>query len=272
MPDSRRSRRLHDVSHLFLSGSTRTEGEEGVSLPDLAYLYISGNAYYRGYISSGISSAISSENIAVTLFESGYSMPNAGYYFSCEPEEYLSTTLGGKKGFKKKVSDHLRYSYASRYCDIERYYEPPGVPSVPHLTIEAFGPTGPGGVMLDRDILAALSSDPETKDGRMAWRSRILVIFDCCGRDDRIDFLRSAFRKGSPEAPVFIVGRGKNPGRGAGKRSSGYPERYIEMPQDLMEGLGKRMPPASTFIKGLAISITQSMASAGKGKKRDAVL
>ena len=87
-----------------------------------------------------------------------------------------------------------------------------------------------------------------------------------------ITFSARAATAGGRVYYVSTKGSDKNPGRGAGKRSSGYPERYIEMPPDLMEGLGRRTPPASTFLKGLAISITQSMASAGRGKKRDAVL
>ena len=215
MPDRKRSKRLHDVSHLFLSGSAGVDRGAGVPFTSQVYLYISGDPCYRGFISSGISAAVSSENIPVTLLESGYSMPNAGYYFSFEPEEYLSPTLGGKKGFKKKISDYLRYSFASRYADLERFADLFTTPSSVQLTIEAFGPAGPGGAMADQRILADLSSEPGLKDDHIFSGGSTLVIFDCCGQDDRIDYLRAAFRTGSPADPIFVIGRGKGVGAGS---------------------------------------------------------
>ncbi|MBN2183924.1 MAG: hypothetical protein JW746_01200 [Candidatus Krumholzibacteriota bacterium] len=272
MPDRKRSKRLHDVSHLFLSGSAGADSGAGVSFTSRVYLCISGDPCYRGFISSGLSSAVSAENIPVTLLETGYSMPNAGYYFSFEPEEYLSTTLGGRKGFKKKVNDYLRYSYASRYADLERYDDPFSTPSALQLTIEAFGPAVPGGTMADQKILADLSSKPVKKYDHIFSRGRTLVIFDCCGEDDWIDYLCSAFRTGSSSDPIFVIGMGKGNGPGRDPSISGYSERYLEMPPGFMKDLGKRIPPVSTFMRGLAGSITRSIASVEKERRKNAVI
>ena len=272
MPDRQRSKRLHEVSHLFLSGSAGLDRRAEVSSGSLVYLYISGDPCYRAYVSAGVAAAVSSENIPVTLLESGYSMPNAGYYFSFEPEEYLSTTLGKKKGLKKKVNDYLRYSYASHYADLERYVDPFSTPSGVQLTIDAFGPSGPGGTMAVQKRLADLSSGPVRKEDHICRAEKTLVIFDCGGEDDRIDYLRSAFRKTDSANPIFVIGRGKRPGAARDPSYSGYSERYLEMPPDFMKDLGRRIPPVSTFMKGLAVSLIQSIASGQKGNRRDAVI
>ncbi|MBN2071709.1 MAG: hypothetical protein JW814_09660 [Candidatus Krumholzibacteriota bacterium] len=268
MPERKRSNRIQDVSHLFLSGRSRPGEKEKRSFESLIYLYVSGEPCYRAYISAGIAMAVSSENIPVTLLESGDSMPNAGYYFSLEPGKYLSTTMGNVKGFRERINDHLRYSYAARRIDLQQYSDPFSLPSGIQMKIEAFG----YGTSFDRDgairRISFLRAGKSGESDRSDRERTVFAVFDFGEEDSTIDHIVSGFIKKYPGQPVFLISREER----TPKPDQGGDLRYLEIPSNFGEDLGRRIPPVSPFIKGIAISIIQSIASNDRRKRRDAVI
>ncbi|MBU8920353.1 MAG: hypothetical protein KOO63_00685 [Bacteroidales bacterium] len=266
MPENRRSRRLEEVSHLFLSGKGMDKA--GVGKGSLVDICVAGDEHCRGFLAAGFSSALVSQDVNVTLIETGFSLPNAGYYFGLEAGAYLGPALGRSECIDLMRSPSFRYVYAARPAGLPVEAVRFAFPGHPHIVINVFDCTGLsyGGTIPEdvRKIPAGFIQDGE-ESGR-----RILILF--VGSEPGIDSARivSSFTGSVKGASVLIVSHGGEEGD-----APEIPDVEVGMmgiPVDLGRTLAMRMPPSGSFFSALAARAIWMIGPRREGKMPDAAV
>ncbi|MCK4537673.1 MAG: hypothetical protein KAV42_02620 [Candidatus Krumholzibacteria bacterium] len=266
MPEDRRSRRLKDVSHLFLSGNggDRPGGGTG-SFVDIC---VTGDEHCRGFLAAGFSSSLASRDVNVTLIETGLSLPNAGYYFGLEAEVYLAPALGRSECIDLMRSPSFRYVYAARPAALPDGAAGFAFPDNPHIVINVFdytGLSGYGAIPADiREIPARFNPDGK-KDER-----RGLILFD--GAEPGTDPARivSSFIETTGSTAVLIAS-----GRGEASKVpdiSGVEVGMMGIPGDLGRTLAIRMPPSGSFFSAMAARVIWMTGPRQEGKTPNAAV
>jgi hypothetical protein len=246
MHQGNRPRDLSDISHLYLSKHDN-KGEEAAGSIALILLASIGGSPLRAWVSAGLASAFAAHNAAVTLLDAGRGLPNAGYYFALAPHRYLLNVLDPGAVVDIDTGGGVR-CICSRDPGRLEYRD---------------GPPGPG----LRVILSAFE-----------WRARgIQALLDSFPED--IPAFLLTVSDSYPGAAGGIVRELEDifPGIPAlalypGREREG--EGGIEpcpFPADMLELLGRRKPPVSEFLTGLAGEILQRLGSRKRGAARDRI-
>jgi hypothetical protein len=240
MHHGNRPRELRDISHLYLSRTGRRNGGDGAA-EALVLLASLGGGPMRAWLASGLASAAASTGAKVTLLEAGEGLPNAGYYFALPPREYMRPVLDrtsaveidGGRGLKVLS---VRDPAVLRYTD--------GSQAGPGLTVCAFDWPCEAGL----DVLAGPFAE-----GAAAM---LLVVSEAYG--PAAEELRRGFGELFPGSPVKAL---------CGEREADWPEGFetSPVPHTMLEGLGRRRPPVSAYLDGLAAELLQRLGSRRKG-------
>jgi hypothetical protein len=83
-------RHIRDIAHLYISGS------KGGSCPPCATVLMAGEdkRCFSGFHAANLAAALSSKAVSVHLFERSGVLPNAGYFLSLPPRQYIPREPG----------------------------------------------------------------------------------------------------------------------------------------------------------------------------------
>jgi hypothetical protein len=248
MHQGNRPRDLRDISHLYLSKKNE-KGEAAAGSVALVLAASLGGGPLRAWLSSGLAAAFGSQNAEVTLIDTGRSLPNAGYYFALGPDRYLRPVLDASEAVEMEPGRRVRV-VCSRDPDLARYLtgSPAGGLKVIIVAFEWRGRDA-GSVM--RSLSDSLSADVP---------AFLLTLSDSC--PGSAGGILSEFRDKFPGGPALALYPGVE-----GARDGGIEQ--CPFPAEMLEGLSRRKPPASTFLTGLAGEILQRLGSRKKGAARD---
>lgn len=241
MPGTPKPKRLDDVSHLFLSSGTgkpRARAAAEICI----WLLVDHERFVRGYAATGLAAAIAARGVDCTLLETGTGLPNAGFYFSLSPAEYLAPALDGEGVVEGQSGDRIVFVYAP---------EPAGLVSRggkgdarrPHVVLLAWSGRGDG--TRPAVLRAACRSRLRRKDAD--GQPAAIVRFGA-----NVPAIR--FESG-PAPLVYLVD-----GEGAAD------ERFA-LPGSFGVGAARPVPPGGELFDGLAASLLQR--AAGRRKEPD---
>jgi hypothetical protein len=249
MHQGNRPRDLRDISHLYLSKKNE-KGEAAAGSIALVLAASLGGGPLRAWLSSGLAVAFGSQNIAVTLLDTGPGLPNAGYYFALEPDHYLRPVLDEKAVVEIDAGRGVRV-LSTRDPDILKN---PGNGYAGGTRILLIAFEWPGSVGA-----AGLRGLPGLREDLSAF---LLTVSDY-GSAGGEGILR-AFEELFPGGPALALFPGE------GKTPAGSIEP-CPFPVEMLEGLSRRKPPVSTFLTGLAGEILQRLGSRKKGAVRGGI-
>lgn len=252
-----RPRNLRDISHLYIS-SSRLPGEEKAGSTALVLIASLESGPLRAWLSAGLAATFGSQNAAVTLLETGPGLPCAGYYFALEPDRYLHPVIDGGAVVDLEASRRIRVLCARDPALLR--HPGTGHTTGPRLLLFAFdwpGSAGTAGLRGLLDSVPALA-------GSGGWEGlpAFLLTVSDCHRGAAEGILRD-FEELFPGGPALAL----FPGRENAEAAQGI--EPCPFPVEMLEGLGRRKPPASAFISGLAGEVLQRLGSRKGGAAND---
>lgn len=257
MHQGHRPQKLRDISHLYLSTS-RAPVEEAMSSTALVVFASLEVGPLRAWLSAGLAAAFGSQNAAVTLLETGPGLPCAGYYFALEPDCYLRPVIEEGAVVEAGTGRGVKVLCArdpALLCNPGN-----GQAAGPRVLLIAFdwpGSVGASGLRGLLDSIPAL-------EGPGGWED--LPAFLLTGSGYHPGGTEGIFRDfeelfpGGPSLSLF-------PGEKNVEAEEGI--EFCPFPAEMLEGLGRRKPPSSSFLSGLAGEILQRLGSRKRGATRD---
>ncbi len=137
MSDLRKPRKLHDVSHLFLSRG-RESAPTGSTAEALLWLISLGGEGNRAFMASGCAAAAAAKGIHVTLLEIAGGLPNIGYYFGLAPSEYAAVGVDPKRLVMGDNGPNLQFVLGARTESFGLSSPRFSKQRLPHLLLLAF--------------------------------------------------------------------------------------------------------------------------------------
>lgn len=264
MPHRETSKRLKDVTHLFLSGRNQNQDRERAAGESYIYIACIDGLLCRAFIAAGAASALVSEGMNVSLLEAGMSLPNIGYYFGREAPVYLTTALGLDKSVSGGMGDSLQYTFSARVKDIALSPSRFGRAGGAHLVVCAFGQSS---LCPDGSIPAELLSLPvqavlEREGGQL--RPGAFLIFGESADAGSMDRMIASFRQAHRGGVVFVQSELAAWG---GKNENTAACESFDVPADLREGLARRMPSDHPFFRMLMSRVLRVVSSRRKADK-----
>ncbi|HSG27267.1 MAG TPA: hypothetical protein VLA34_02215 [Candidatus Krumholzibacterium sp.] len=261
MHRGRTSRGLRDVSHLFLSESARPDSGRPGPAEAVAHVAVTGRGLCRAYIGCGLARAASDGELNVTLVETGLSLPNSGYYFGLEPEEYLSVYLGRTGSVSGSSRGTLYYDYSPRPSGLSGSEASFARPDRPHLIINLFDSTSLSamGVLPARIIELP---DLYRLAGHESSGADLLVVFSGGEEVEDVPSLIGSFLKRAPGAEVLVAA-----GRSCIERldlhspDDGTARGFVEIPEGFQDEVASRRMPSGSFFSGLVSRVLAFMSS-----------
>ncbi len=249
MHQGNRPRDLRDISHLYLS-KPHVKGEDAAGTVALVLLASLGGGPLRAWLSAGLAAAFGSQNIAVTLLDTGPWLPNAGYYFALDPDCYLRPVLDEKAVVEIDAGPGVKVMSARDPALLKDTGD--GHVAGTRILIIAFEWPGSVGA-------AGLRSLPGLREELPAF---LLTVSDynSGGGEGILRAFEELFPGGSALA-LFP---------GGDKKPAGSIEP-CPFPEEMLEGLSRRKPPVSSFLTGLAGEILQRLGSRKKGAARGGI-
>ncbi len=212
----------------------------------------------RAFLGSGISDCIARQGINVTLIENGCGLPNAGYYFALEPEEYLLPVVEKNRLLQKSVSDSLRFVYARDSSSFKPFDREFVSRSGPHIVVGAFSLL-PG---LRKDYLEELlriSAIYSLNCGinKLFPDAIIIANSGCVVQKSGLFDSIAAF---APKAAFFATG-------GISDEAAGrFNIKQLDISTGFDASFGKRLPPSGPFFSGFTNTLLQKIGSSLKGR------
>jgi hypothetical protein len=249
---------LKQFARLFLSVEDSRDSREGVISESLVWIMVTGNSPMRAFLASGLSVCIARKNINVTLVETGRGLPNAGYYFAFEPEEYLLPVLEEKKLLKRSVSDSLRFIYARTPSLLEPFEEKFARNNEPHIIIEAFDFLQGGRTDYWEEFLR-ISAFYSLNYGNNRLVPDVIIVVNSGDSLQKAGLFDSIVEL-APEATFFTDV----------EISEELTGRIDATRLNILAGMdisfGRRLPPSGPFFSGFTNTLLQKIGSKWKGK------
>jgi len=250
MHQGNRPRDLQDISHLYLS-KKNVKGEEAAGSVALILVASLDAGPLRAWLSSGLAVAFGSNNADVVLLDVGLSLPNAGYYFALGPGRYLRSVLDAAAAVETEAGRGVRI-ICSRDPDLKGYLDEKTAGEL-NVIIVAFEWQGKTSGNMLRGLSDSLPSEIP---------AFLLTVSDSC--PGSAEYILGEFEDIFPGGPALALYPGAENAQVAGIEPCPFP---VEM----LEGLSRRKPPASTFFTGLTGEILQRLGSRKKGAARDGI-
>ncbi|MDD4858237.1 MAG: hypothetical protein PHD74_09070 [Candidatus Krumholzibacteria bacterium] len=250
MPERRSPRKLRDVSHLFLSESSKTPRERERSTVSI-WLAAFGGSLNRAHFAAGTAAAFAHHGMCVSLLEVCSGLPNIGYYFSMEPAVYLAPVLRRRELVSGAWDGAVRFCFSANPGAFERYEGDELPPAVPHAIITAF--TYPHEREAARYLAAlqraaAVLSDDESGAARAP---DAIIVAGCMEGARRARSLTAGLRDAFPHAAVFLVMDDRRDGR------ADEADELVAIPADLRASWARRVPPADRVFGEIAGGLLQ---------------
>ncbi len=252
-----RPRNLRDISHLYLS-SSRVPGEEAAGSTALVVIASLDGGPLRAWLSAGLAAAFGSQNAAVTLLETGPGLPCAGYYFALGPDRYLRPVIEGGVVVEADAGRRIRV-FCTRDPALLRHTGI-GHASGPRVLLFAFDWPGSVGTAGLRGLLDSVPAF-EGSGGWEGLPAFLLTVSDC--HPGTAEGILRDFEELFPGGPALAL----FPGGENAEAAQGI--EPCPFPAEMLEGLGRRKPPASVFLSGLAGEILQRLGSRKGGVASD---
>ena len=249
---------LKQFAHLFLSGDDSKDPGESVIPESLIWIMVSGISPMRAFLGSGISSCIARHGINVTLVENGGGLPNAGYYFALEAEEYLLPVLEKNRLLKRSVSDSLRFVYARDSSVFEPFDGGLVRDKGPHIVVGAFNFL-PGFQNDYLEELLRISTMYSLNNGITKLFPDVIIIvnYGCVVQESGLFDSIVAF---APKAAFFEVG-------GISDEAAGrFNIEQLDISTGIDASFGRRLPPSDPFFSGFTNTLLQKIGSSLKGR------
>ena len=263
MHRGQRPRNLRDISHLYLS-SSREPGEAAADPGALVMIASLQGGPLRAWLSAGLAAAFGSQNTsesqkaAVTLLETGPGLPSAGYYFALEPGCYLRPAIEPGAVVEANAGRSVEVICA-RDPVLLRQSDTGRVPG-PRVFLFAFDWPGSAG---SAGLRGMLDSIPALREAG-GWEGLPAFLLTLSERypGSAEGILREfeALFPGGPALALF-------PGEKVIETAQGI--EPCPFPPEMLEGLARRKPPASSFLSGLAGEIFQRLGSRKRGAGSD---
>jgi len=267
MPTHNSFKQLEKVTKLYLSNGeveSRREDTPSKYAEAIIWLASSGKRFNRAFVSAGLAESFSRMGLNVTLIEASPRLPNIGYYFSLEPEDYLLGTIDENHFFVGYWSDSLQYAFGH---DISLFFRcvdrfvPQGFP---HLVFLSFpipsGNTEQGFIFDLRRLSRSLLS--HGGDGTLGIPDLIFVAGEneedeTCGVF--IDNVRKTFQE--PLIHQAVLSSGVD-----GMVAS---DRSIHLSSEIFFGSQRRVPPRLREFDEMATGILELISTRRKRERRE---
>ncbi len=220
----------------------------------MVWISATGSTPLLALVASGFTFHLSSQKIRVTLAETSRNLPNAGYYFGLQAEEYLAPALETEAALSVNINSRLRYRLAgglgpcSPFDDFE---ESCGH----HFIVQAFHFSSGDPKTYLGGLLRAGRECSLGREGVDMVPEAVLIIDDGArGLDD--SWLRS-IRSAAPEAVFFSENY-------LGDRGAGENSEIVDFPSTGQLDPFRRAPPQKTIISGLVNSVLQVISGRSK--------
>jgi len=240
------------LSRLFLSGEERGDPRE-IAVPE-AFVWIIGSevSAMRAFLSSGISASIARHDVNVTLVECGSGMPNAGYYFAFEPDEYLSPVLGEKVIIERTISDSLRFVYAEQPSMFRPFNGGFVRNNTAHIVVEAFNfhPGKSKKNYLEEILRGSPFYSLRDECGSVVPFVIIIPDYDRVVKDNGFLDLLSCI---APDAQLYASGRIPV------NRTGSFDIEKLDLSDGVDYSFGKRLPPSGRFFSGFTNTLLQKI-------------
>jgi len=257
---------LQKVTRLYLSGKRESVSRNGSPKCTEAVVWLASGdrKFNRAFVSTGLAESFSGIGLNVTLIEASSSLPNIGYYFSLEPEDYLLGTIEGTHFFVGNWSGKLQYAFGTDISGCFRCIDRFVPQEFPHLVLLSFPIPSDGNTRglifeLRRVGRALLRGDKEDTLGIPD-----LIFVACEHEEDEtaaefIETVRTTFQKPlinravlSPNAEELITS-----------------DRSIHLPPGLFYGSYRRVPPRSREFDEMATSMLEFISTRRKRAKHE---
>ena len=212
----------------------------------------------RAWLSAGLAAAFGSQNAAVTLLETGPGLPCAGYYFALKPDCYLRPVLEDGAVVEADAGREIRVLYARDPALLR--HPCIGHAAGPRVFLFAFDWPGSAGTAGLRGLLDSVPA-LEGPGGREGLPAFLLTVSDC--QPGVAEGILRDFEELFPGGPALAL----FPGGENVEAAQGI--EPCPFPVEMLEGLGRRKPPASDFLSGLAGEILQRLGSRKRGAASD---
>lgn len=244
-----RPRNFRDISHLYLS-SLRVPGEEEAGSTALVLIASLEVGPLRAWLSAGLAAAFGSQSVAVTLLETGPGLPCAAYYFALGPDRYLRPVIEGGAVVEVESGRRVRVLCARDPALLRQ--SGIGHATGPRVLLFAFD--WPGSART-AGLRGLLDSVPALAGG-CGWEGlpAFLLTVSDCHRGAAEGILRDFEELFPGGLALALFPGGENAEEVQGIEPCPFPE-------EMLEGLGRRKPPASDFISGLTGEILQRLGS-----------
>ena len=251
MPTGESPRRLHDVSHLFLSENTSGPPNHAEKqIETSVWLAVEkGHSLVRAFLATGFGAALARLGLHVTLLETGDGLPNLGYYFALEPSLHLAASLDRTTIVSGMNESLLRFASAPDVSELARFRHKAPFGGYPHVIVTSFSYSG---APLDKGYLTMLKACAGRFSGAgpVAELSPEAIVLFCAGNNaaETADSFRSLY----PESVFFAAG----PDSGVEKVAA---DERIVLPSGYDDGRMKRAAPNGAFFDDLASSLLQAV-------------
>lgn len=250
MLPGRTPKRLHDVSHLFLSKHDSSNARIVSRVEAAVWLVVHGDSLNRAYLAAGIATAFAGHGIHVTMYELESGLPNVGYYFALEPEEYLALTLDKSSVISGESGASIRYSIVreAKQFSEDRIKTPP-VDS-PHVILTAL--TCPR-KKLNATFFTELGKHTSCRGGRGKRPISLDGVMFCTdgGRPELNRTITSLLTETYPQAILFVAGPDGKTCSGSGA------DEAVTIPPGFGSTWVKRVPPADPFFGDFTANFLQ---------------
>ncbi|MDZ7861076.1 MAG: hypothetical protein U5O15_10515 [Candidatus Krumholzibacteriota bacterium] len=243
---------LKQLSRLFLSEEERGDSRK-IAVPE-AFIWVIGSevSAMRSFLASGISASIARHDVNVTLVECGSGMPNAGYYFALEPEEYLSPILEEKVVIERTIYDSLRFVYAEHPYMLRPFNGGFVRDNTAHIVVEAFNfyPGTSRKNYLEEILRGSPFYSLKDESGSVVPFVIIILDYDRVVKDnDFLDLLSCI----APGAQLYASGRIPV------KRTGRFDMEKLDLSSGIDYLFGKRLPPSGPFFSGFTNTLLQKI-------------
>ncbi len=211
-----------------------------------------GHSASRALVASGSAAAFARQAVFVSVFEVANNLPNIGYYFGLEPQDYLASALCRKRVVSGMWNGVVRFACSASLASLVREIE--SVEEFPHVLILAFS--------LSRDDIATqiqsisrISRNLSSKAGLAASEPDALILIGANGQENGIRVPLEAARLRFPKAMSILCAHSH-------MRVEGIDECVVISCRDA----ARRSPPEDPGFNELASIVLQRISSKRRRK------
>lgn len=226
------------------------------------WIVSTGFSPFRGLFSSGAASFISRRNNRVTLIEVGEGLPNSGYYFALDPQQYLLPAVDIEGCINKWISPSLRYACAGESGLLTPFSTGFRKTDRPHFLISAFTYRG----VEKFSVLERTANQTSCFcciDRSSSFMPDVFLVINS-GSDTSAEHLLREIAEFAPDTPILWTG---------GALPESTPDLDIEEvapPEINGLGMDSRRPPDSGSFLSFMNGISQKVSMAIKENRKTA--